>query len=1246
MESAFRSIWTYSLLALVVLGLCVGAFAQGGVGELTGQVTDSTGAVVAGVEAKLTNSATGEVRTTTTTSAGTYRFPALPIVGVYSLEVAAKGFKSVKVQNIVVTVGVITTRDARLEVGAASETVTVEGGGSQLVQTEDASLSQNVDNNVWKNMPLEDRSSNAFLALLPGSEPAVVADMTTDRGPAINGTRSGSGNFLVEGFSNNDQGLGGGGSLVGPGGSNTTISPDAIQEYRVIEGTPPAEYGQAGGFVADTVLKSGTNQWHGALFEYNRIQDLAANSWFSNHAGIEDHLVRNQFGGQVGGPILKDKTFFYFTAEFHRLRTASPDSVNTITSAFQSFVSSGQFATFMESDTGQTSPSGGFCFWQTGATCPGAFSTNAAIEPNTSTGTTYNKLTGQEPIPLCGASCSGLTTFAQGLWTGGVAQNDVLCLPTSPAYPCAGITPAAQFNPACRTSSAPASCFFQYPVPIYGTIDIPQPEDLNQARYAVKFDHKLTSKDQLNAAYLYDNEDLSELYAGQSVAFGPTLYNHGRAQNAGVTWSHTFSPTILNQARMAYVRHTANFPGSPAVGNDPSILSFFDEPTFGFGNEANLPQLFTENEFIYRDDLSVAHGKHNFKGGGEFRRTRNGSSFDAYKNGYVIVDDAEDLLTDATFTENLEQALFDGPVLGSIGEAFASLNPTNGLLPEYYRGYRANEAAAYIQDDWRAHPRLTVNVGLRWEYFGPPHNFQPGLDANFYQGTPVTPFPTPAPSCSGTPPACTVTNPFLPVNNPEFALFATGAVQQRNNDIWAKQLNNFGPRFGFSYDALGNQKLVVRGGFGINYDRMYNNIFENMRFNPPFFAIGQLGVFGNGVLINPTETGTLWQAPFTAAGTASFLNFPLTPSIRAIDQSLKAAYYEQAHLGFQYQLGKSMVVESNYVGTFGHRLIGIVGRNTYDGATACDSPPLGGYPAGSLCAVAGLTNGTTSTRINPNYGNISFRSNCCDSNYHGWQTTLRRRFTNGVEFNANYTFAKAMDDVSDAFTTKNAGSAAYPTDSWNPKFDYGPADFNVKHRLVASFVYDLPFAKGSRWLGGWEVTGIASWQTGADFSVINSSVDSNADNQFNDRAVYLGPGSIKNAINHNVSPATGYLNSSPTYWGSLNGSSTGDETGLPCTVNLGLWCDSGEMQRNSLTGPAFFNTDMGFAKSFKINERASLKFEGNFFNIFNHPDFLPPDLITDGANLNSANFGKSLATFTNQQTGGPRITQLALRFDF
>jgi hypothetical protein len=1192
MKHAFRGTVTRALISLAVVMSFTGLlWAQGGTGELTGLVTDASGAVVPNATAVLTNSATGDKRTEMTSAAGIYHFTALQIVGKYALHITAKGFRGYEIADIIISVGTVTTANAKLEVGAAGETVTVEAG-AQLVQTTESSLSEVVNNRVWQSMPLETRSQNEFIALLPGAEPAGVAQMA-DRGASVNGARSGTGDFLVEGFDNNDQGLGGGGSSVGPGGANTTIDPDAIQEYRVIEHIAPAEYGKAGGFVTDTVLKSGTNQWHGSLFEYNRVQALAANSWFSTRVGQQDHLVRNQFGGSVGGPIVKDKAFFFFTAEGHRERENSPLTAHDFTSDFSNFVGSGAFETFIETDPNGicnntpyiTAFNTAFGTAVAPGPCPGAFSASAANGP------VFTAMQNQQKLPLCatGASnCSGLSAGGQGLYTGG-------------------------FLPGLFGNSNPVPAI-TYPVNVYGEITVPQPSSLNQLRYTAKFDENVGTKDRIDAAYLYDNADSDTAFAGGDNTLGPALLNHTRAQNAGVTWSHTFSPSVLNQARMSYVRHTGNFPGDPSVAGFPSVLSAFDSPTIAYGNGSNFPQFFTENEFVWKDDLSVTKGKHNFKGGGLFSRTRNGSSFDALKNGLFEPNDVEDLLTDAKFSDEADAYLFGGPVLGGFAAAEASINPTNNQLPVFYRGYRANEAAAYIQDDWRARPGLTLNLGLRWEYFGPPHNFQPNIDANFYTGVPTTPI-----TCAlsgGTGPCNDVAlggNQFYPDNSPFYAGIATGVSQVRNHAIWNKDLNNFGPRIGFAWDTMGNQKLVMRGGYGINYDRMYNNIFENIRFNPPYFAFSLIGTFGNGVPEGGLISPGLYTAPFTS--TASFGGAALSPSLRAVDQNLVTAYYEQTNFGFQYQLTKDTVLETNYVGTFGHKLLGILGENTYDGRYT----------------------GANNVKVNSAYSNISFRTNCCDSNYHALQVTVRKRYSSGLQFNANYTYSKALDDLSDAFATKNASINAYPTDSENPHFDYGPADFNVKHRAVVSFIYDLPFLKANRWLGGWSASGIVSVQTGTPFSVTNSAVDSNGDGQFNDRASYIGSGSITHAINHSVSPADGYLTASD--WAMPNSAA------LPCppTINDGLWCEGpsvGQMQRNSIVGPAYFNTDFGVAKSFKITETSKVTLLGNFFNIFNHPNFLLPD-----TNLNDTTFGQSTATFA-PGPGGARVTQLALRFDF
>ena len=245
--------------------------------------------MIANVDLTLINSATGEKRTSVTRRPGLTDSRRLPVVGTYTLELAPKGFKSSKISNIVISVGTVVSQDVHLELGATTEQVTVEAG-VQAVQTTESSLSTLIDHRVWQTDAARNAGSKQFHQFDRGCREGNVALNTenggTDRGAAVNGSRSGTGNYLVEGFDNNDQGLAGGGSIgAQTGGANTTISPDAIQEYRIIDHNFSAEYGKAGGFVTDTVLKSGTNQWHGSLFEYNRVQALAANSFFSNRAG-------------------------------------------------------------------------------------------------------------------------------------------------------------------------------------------------------------------------------------------------------------------------------------------------------------------------------------------------------------------------------------------------------------------------------------------------------------------------------------------------------------------------------------------------------------------------------------------------------------------------------------------------------------------------------------------------------------------------------------------------------------------------------------------------------------------------------------------------------------------------------------------------------------------------------------------------------------------------------------------------
>src|SRR6266536_164084 len=461
-EIRMNRIVSFSLVAAIFALLCVvPAFGQGGSGELTGLVTDPTGAVVSGATVTLTNTATGEKRTSVTTGAGIYRFVALPVVGSYTLNADAQGFKKLELANVVISVGTVTSHDVQLQVGTGSETVSVEAGAHQ-VQTEDSSVSQLIDHRSWESMPIQSRSQNELINMVAGAEPEMFNN--TGRGASVNGTRSGTGNYLVEGADNNEQGQGGV-ALFGPGGANTTISPDAIEEYRVITHDFSAEYGKAGGFVTYTVLKSGTNKWHGSAFEYNRNQNITANDWFSSNAGIRDHLVRNQFGGSLGGPVRKDKTFFYAAGEVQRLRQSSPTTATGTTQEFLDFVNNGSFENFAENDPN------GVCALALGAPCPGALNLSNTLGP------IFQQLRTLEP-----------NAFP-------VAQATVACDPT------AGVNGN---DPNC-VGEGIYSGGIVYPVQVYGSVTQLTKFITDQGRFSVKFDHRLTDKDQLNFSYLFDD---------------------------------------------------------------------------------------------------------------------------------------------------------------------------------------------------------------------------------------------------------------------------------------------------------------------------------------------------------------------------------------------------------------------------------------------------------------------------------------------------------------------------------------------------------------------------------------------------------------------------------------------------------------------------------------------------------------------------------------------------------------------
>ena len=1138
---------------LFLLLLETAAFAQG-TAALTGTVADPNGAVVGGATVTATNVATNVSFNTQTTDAGLYRFPILP-VGTYNVRVEASGFSAAQVENVVLTVGQTVTRDVALAVGAPTETVTVVAGGEQLAQPSESSVSQLLSRNVWENYPLENRDTNEFINLLPGAVPDAFAGST--RGAAVNGVRGGTGNFLVEGFDNNDQGQGGRGALVA--GGITSISPEAIQEYRVITNNYAAQYGKGGGFVTDTVLRSGTNDWHGSLFAYNRIQALAANDFFSNREGVKDHLVRNQFGGSFGGPVRRDKTFAFGTAEFQRLRQAAPITTVGTTQQFLDFVQSGAFAAFHESNPN------GLCVVATGAACPGAFARSRTLGP------VFNALRSAQQFPL---ATTNLTNEAAGLFTAGLLDSPII-----------------------------------YPVPVYGDVTVVNPSFLNVARFSVKLDHRFSTASNLTGTFLSEDSDNGDTYSGTDAFIGAPFVSPGRSTLVGLTLNHTFSPTVIGESKASYLRHVRDFPECPGVEGLPSVVTGFDPLGVSLGCSSSFPQFFTDNQFQLQQHLSVIRGTHSFRTGVEYRRIRNGSSFQAVKNGLFLPHGVEELLTDGFFGDEADLALFGEPFAGGFLLAQATIDPRTGTQPEYYRGFRANEWAAYFQDDWKVTRRLTFNLGLRWEYFGPPHNFRPGLDSNFYFGSAETPVPT------------TSTNPFFPRNEPLAARVARGSFQLRDNEIWRKDFNNFAPRAGFAWDIFGDQKLVLRGGAGIFYDRIWNNLFENIRFNPPTFSFNTINspIIGGQVPIGPLSSPGLFTAPFTEASRRLFNDprFQGTPSPRHMDENLRTPYVQQFFLGVQHQFASDFLLELNYITTAGRKLTGVIDINTYPGRTR----------------------GGSSVRPNPNINADNFRTNAFSSIYHGGQVGVRNRAWQGLQFNSHYTFSKAIDQLSDAFFADLRHGNFRPQNPYNIRLDRGRADFDIRHRFVTGFTYEAPFFKENRWLGGWVATGIIQAQSGVPFSVYHSGQDPNADGFLGDRAVFLGT-SADQIYRRDQSPADGYFDTS-LFEGMVTranrlgaAAACGPGNGVVIS-NTQWWCD-GTLGRNAFTGPGFWNVDFGLHKKFRVTEGSSLQLQANAFNIFNHTNFNIPV-----GNINSSNFGRSIST-----VGTPRVIQLAIRYDF
>lgn len=1106
-------------LFIALAATCASAtYAQSFTGSINGIVTDPAGAALANASITLTATATGQTRSTTTNNQGEYTFPSLP-PGLYKIRITANGF-TVRETTAQLAVSQSLRTDAQLSVGAATETINISAGGDGVaVETQNAQLSNVVNQRQVTELPLITRNPYDLIALSAGATDGPDRGSGSQRGSgfAINGQRSQSGNFVLDGGENND-------TFSAAPGQNVPL--DAIQEFRVQTNNYTAEFGRGAGFVANVVTKSGSNQFHGSAYEFNRNAALAANDSFNNANGFsKEFFNRNQFGFSAGGPVIRDKTFFFGSAEWVRVRS----SVNT---GF--FVPTPQFLAL-------TSPA---------------------------TRSIFSKFAAP---PITG----------RVITAGDLGLNSLV---------------GANGNPIAATT------------PLFGRVTTSAPRDAgaglpqNTVLWTGRVDHTFSDRTSLFGRYAY--ERVEDLIGSNSISpyQGFNTNSKNRNQNLTLQLTHTWSPHVVTESRFVYNRLLNDQP----LGAAPVTPSFFisdvisrqtDGDTvlpgyFATANSLGAAIPFGGPQNLYQGYTSVSYqrGNHNFKLGAQYVHLRDNRAFGAFQNATADFGSVQDFIR------------------GNIQDYEIAVNP-NGKLPgqalnapftspSFTRHFRYNEVAWFAEDTWKIKPRLTLNAGLRWEYFGVLHSpdTEKNLDANFYLG-------------SGS-------NRLEQIAHGQFALTSsqTGDLKGR---FYKPDYNNYAPRIGLAYDLFGDNKTVLRTGYGIFYDRNFGNALFNVIQNPPNYAVLIVGS-GNNPLAPITANVDQFAALVSVSGQS------YSSSARALDQNLRTAYANVWNADIQHEFADSFVGSITYAGSNGIKLYSLNNINRRG--------------SGVLLGRSG--------RLNPNISNINFRGNDGHSNYNSLQARLDSRYIKraGLQFTAAYTWAHAIDNESSTFgdsyllSRVGAGLLGFQ-DAFNPSGDKGNADFDVRHRFVASFNWDVPFARGLgnqtlKWLlDGWATNGVISFRTGVPFTVFDTGQPDNDGSQ---------------AIRPRVVGPIGQPFDSPRPVSGTGGTYDFlDLLGLAHTPSVnGPFTDT--IGRNAFRAPGLQTWNLSFFRNFKLTETAKLQFRAEFFNLFNHANLF----VAGGTNNIDGN-----TSHTVQVTRGGladninnveqhRNTQLALKLIF
>ena len=1141
-------------------------------GQIVGVVTDPSGALVVGAKVTLTSDA-GVRRETVTGGNGRYTFPLLA-PGAYRLEVTQSGFASVKLEGIVVKITESTVVDVALKVAGAPTTVSVTGQ-SPLVQTESSARGTVIDEKEIDSLPLPTRNFQQLLAMTTGASGSLGNSSELGRGDVavyVNGQRALSNNMIINGVDANSIGTGENPNLAVP-------SIDSLQEFIVQTSMYDASAGRnAGGNVA-AVTKSGSNSFHGDAYEFLRNTVLDANNFFLNGAeknSAGESVVtprpayrRNQFGGTLGGPIMKDRAWFFISYQGTR-ETNGTSLTNSLSTMF--------LPQFLGPD--RTSPN----FFSNLATCYGL----PGIDPVAQAALTQ-QINGQYMIPSTpGVTTTGCATAGQGA----TAAPVLATIPSNSTYK------EDQFNANLDVKLTPANRFFAKYFQAFNRE--------NQALY-----NQFGDGNALQAPGWPTEEDIYQrlLSAGVQSVISSHLLNEFR-----FGWSTIYGP---------------GKPSTPVTSADLGIASplsslFPSMPTMSFLNMFTLgpsPLGITyaaTNTYPVSDTMTWTKGRHTLKFGGEYKRQElDAPYFDVFPNGEIFY---------LGLVGNLGNPFED--FLAGLAGASVIGSGTNSLHN------RANDFSAFFQDDWKVTPRLTLNLGLRYDYFGPTtetHGHFVGFDPSKAVTTPV-----PAADClfGLSPCGSVVTGGFVQAGNGNLP-----GIPKVGNGLVNPNYRNFGPRVGFAYQMTNAGNVVLRGGYGIFYDRpnmrLYNSQLFNMPYEMmavalgttnenPFFQVPLPNQFPLNPL-SPSATFPFGGYPAVLPYTSFFLggatvNAPVPATGIYPDlHDWSIPYSQSFNLGVQTSFANNWMLDLGYVGSLGRKFPRLFSFNQAQNPyLVFGLPPSGLFFPPTAGSLGGPFYPGFSNLMAPGLGSFLMESNS-NSNYNSLQATLKHRFSHGLQMLLSYTWSHSFDDYSGSDVSD---IGVVPGNMVNEQSNYASSDFDRRHRFVASYLYNLPqayhgssaFEKGL--LNSWSVSGIVTLQSGTPFSIFGR-----ADAFVSTRADLVPGRTLESAIKSGDVADRWQAYFDPSAF----------------MQPPAFTPDWGQLGRNIIRGPKQIDTDFSIMKSIPVTESQRVEFRAEFFNLFNNVNFANPVNII----YPSSNFGSIVSTST-----GPRVVQFALKYNF